>query len=291
MHVSQFAYGLLTPFFAYIASCIGSLLGISCTARARVTQGSVRYGWLALAAISIGGCGIWVMHFIAMLGFTVSGMTIRYDVGVTLLSALLGVVSVGLGLVLLGTDPRNTARLLGGGLFTGIGVSAMHYAGMAAMRMDGTTHYQPVLVLLSVLIGIVAATAALWFTLTARRTLARLGAALIMGVAVCGMHYTGMAAVTVTMDGSAATGGVGVASFVVPLIAGAAAVTLALLIVVLVSASPEELAEEAAFQRVMLTDDGPVPDRVPGLERRWTAERERWMAARDEEVGGRHAER
>jgi NO-binding membrane sensor protein with MHYT domain len=291
MHVSQFAYGMLTPFFAYVASCIGSLLGISCTARARVTEGSVRYGWLALGAIGIGGTGIWVMHFIAMLGFTVPGMTIRYDVGVTLLSALLGVVSVGVGLVLLGTDPRNTARLLGGGLFTGVGVSAMHYAGMAAMRMNGTMHYQPVLVLLSVLIGIVAATAALWFTLTARRALARLGAALIMGIAVCGMHYTGMASVSVSMDGQGSTGGVAVSTFVVPLIAGAAAVTLALLIVVLVSASPEELAEEAAFQRVMATDDGPLPAEIPDLERRWTAERDRWAATRDEEVGGRHADR
>jgi NO-binding membrane sensor protein with MHYT domain len=201
------------------------------------------------------------------------------------------VVSVGVGLVLLGTDPRNVARLLGGGLFTGIGVSAMHYAGMAAMRMNGTMHYQPVLVLLSVLIGIVAATAALWFTLTARRALARLGAALIMGIAVCGMHYTGMASVSVSMAGPGSTGGVGISTFVVPLIAGAAAGTLALLIVVLVSASPEELAEEATFQRVMLSDDGPLPDRIPSLEQRWSAERERWMAARDEEVGGRHADR
>jgi NO-binding membrane sensor protein with MHYT domain len=297
MHVSEFAYGMLTPFFAYMASCIGSLLGISCTARARVTEGSVRYGWLALAAISIGGTGIWVMHFIAMLGFTASGMTIRYDITVTLLSALLGVLSVGIGLVLLGTDPRNTGRLLGGGLFTGIGVSAMHYTGMAAMRMNGTMHYQPMVVLTSVLIGIAAATAALWFTLTAQRTLARLGAALLMGVAVCGMHYTGMASVTVSMDGGTATGGVDVSSFVVPLIAGAAAVTLALLIVVLVSASPEELAEEAAFQRVMSRDDGPRPDRVPSLEQPWNAaQRDRWIVERgtardDEGVGGRHADR
>lgn len=275
MHVSEFAYGMTTPFFAYVASCAGSLLGISCTARARVTQGSVRYGWLALAAIAIGGTGIWVMHFIAMLGFTVSGMTIRYDVGVTLLSALLGVLAVGAGLALLGTDPRNTGRLLGGGLFTGVGVSAMHYAGMAAMRMDGSMRFQPVLVLLSVLIGIVAATAALWFTLTARRTLARLGAALLMGIAVCGMHYTGMASVAVDPAGGTATGGVPVSEFVVPLIAGATAVTLALLIVVLVSPSPEELAEEAAFRRIMGTDDGPVPDRVPSLEQRWDPARDR----------------
>jgi NO-binding membrane sensor protein with MHYT domain len=291
MHVSQFAYGLLTPFFAYVASCIGSLLGISCTARARVTQGSVRYGWLALASISIGGAGIWVMHFIAMLGFTVSGMTIRYDVTVTLLSALLAVVSVGVGLVLLGTDPRNTGRLLGGGLFTGVGVSTMHYTGMAAMRMGGgTIHYQPVLVLTSVLIGIVAATAALWFTLTARRTSARLGAALVMGIAVCGMHYTGMASVSMTMDPDVTTdAGLDVSDFVVPLIAGAAAVTLALLIVVLISASPEELAEEAAFQQVMGRDDGPVPDRATLAEDPWAAPR--WAAHDDQGVGGRHAER
>ncbi|MBA3799981.1 MAG: hypothetical protein H0X18_12985, partial [Geodermatophilaceae bacterium] len=78
--IEHFAYGVLTPILAYAMSFIGSLLGLQCTARARFATGRSRVGWLLLAAVSIGGTGVWVMHFIAMLGFRVTGMDIRYGV-------------------------------------------------------------------------------------------------------------------------------------------------------------------------------------------------------------------
>lgn len=181
-------------------SILGSLLGLMCTARARgARNGGQRSWWLLLAAWAIGGTGIWSMHFMAMLGFSVTGVRIRYDVPLTLASALIAVVVVGIGLFIAGFGRRGPIRIVLGGLFTGVGVAGMHYAGMAAMRLDGVVEYDPGLVAASVVIAVVAATVALWFTVTLRRRAVIFGASLLMGVAVCGMHYTGMAAMSVRL--------------------------------------------------------------------------------------------
>src|SRR5262245_41775657 len=73
-----------TPLLAYTMSCIGSALGLSAMSRARATEGFVRWRWLVLAAVSIGGTGIWVMHFIAMLGYNITGIQITYDLTTTI---------------------------------------------------------------------------------------------------------------------------------------------------------------------------------------------------------------
>src|SRR6185437_2579657 len=82
IHVDNFSNGALNPAFSYAVSCVGCFLGLRCTTRARAYQGSARARWLTLAALSIGGTGIWVMHFIAMLGFSIPGEPIRYNVPV-----------------------------------------------------------------------------------------------------------------------------------------------------------------------------------------------------------------
>ncbi len=87
--------------------------------------------------------------------------------------------------------------LFAGGGITGLGVGAMHYAGMYAMKSDASISYDGRIVALSMVIAVVAATAALWFTLHVRGTLVTVAAALVMGVAVSGMHYTGMFAMRV----------------------------------------------------------------------------------------------
>ena len=197
----EFAHGWVTPALAYGVSVLGSLLGLVCTGRAR--DGRTRAGradWLTLAAISIGGTGIWLMHFLAMIGFAVDGTDVRFTVGPTAVSAVLAIAVVGVGLVILGTGRPRAYRVLAGGVFTGLGVAGMHYTGMAAMRVQGTIGYDPTLVTASVLIAVVAATAALWFTIVARNLLVITGAALIMGIAVNGMHYVGMRALQVRLD-------------------------------------------------------------------------------------------
>jgi len=201
VHVEHFSFGLLTPTLSYTLSVLGSLLGLICTVRARAMPDAKRRArWLLLAAWAIGGTGIWVMHFMAMIGFTVpeAGSTIRYDLAYTIASWLIAIVVVGIGLFIVGFGQPRVLKIVAAGTFTGIGVAAMHYTGMAAMRMPATVTYDRTLVIASVIIAIVAATVALWFTVTLRRGIVLFIAALIMGVAVNGMHFTGMYAMRVS---------------------------------------------------------------------------------------------
>jgi NO-binding membrane sensor protein with MHYT domain len=197
--IHHFDHGWVTPFFSYLLSVLGSLLGLICAVRLRSAPSTGwRIWWLSLAALALGGTGIWTMHFVAMLGFSVVGRPIRYDVGLTAASALIAVVTVGLGLIvaLLGSRARQL-RIVAGGLLAGLGVAAMHYTGMAAMNLDGRIGYDATRVALSVVIAVVAAIVALELALTVTRPVVIVPAALIMGVAVNGMHFTGMSAMSV----------------------------------------------------------------------------------------------
>ncbi|MCM2577615.1 hypothetical protein M1E25_09640 [Streptomyces sp. MTZ3.1] len=201
------SYGWLTPVLSYVMACVGAALGLRCTVRALASEGQARRNWLLSAAVAIGS-GIWTMHFVAMLGFAVPGTAIRYDVPLTVLSLVVAVVVVGAGTFVVGHARSRTRSLLMGGLGTGLGVAAMHYIGMAALRLHGEISYSPLIVGLSVLIAVVAATAALWAALTVHSTAGATVASLVMGLAVSSMHYTGMAAATVhpTPSGAALPG-------------------------------------------------------------------------------------
>jgi NO-binding membrane sensor protein with MHYT domain len=207
--IDHFTYGSVTPVLAYAMSVLGSLLGLTCTAQARAARTTGRRAWfLGLAAWAIGGTGIWVMHFIAMIGFGVDGSEIRYDVPITTASAIIAIGVVAVGLAVAGFGKPHPLKIIIGGVFAGLGVASMHYTGMAAMRFHGNVVYDDLLVAASIAIAVVAATVALWFTVTVRKTGAIIASALVMGVAVSGMHYTAMFAMTVHLDdsGSALTG-------------------------------------------------------------------------------------
>ncbi|EKX63539.1 MHYT domain-containing protein [Streptomyces ipomoeae] len=199
--VDDFSYGAVTPVAAYIMACLGGALGLRCVVRSVYNERSWKPGWLALGATSI-GCGIWTMHFIAMIGFRVEESPIHYDVGLTVLSLAVAVVVVGIGVFAVGYRGVSTATLCAAGDVTGLGVAAMHYLGMAAIQLNGYIQYDITVVALSIVIAIVAATAALWAAVSIRGFLTSLGASLVMGVAVSGMHYTGMAAVGVHLHGT-----------------------------------------------------------------------------------------
>lgn len=243
------SYGLLTPALAYAASYIGSLLGLMCAARARVLTGRARRGWLLVAAISLGGTGIWAMHFIAMLGVSLHSAQIRYELTPTAISALVAIVAVGAGLAIVGDDPRKLHRVAAAGVLTGAGVASMHYLGMAAMVMPADISYEPVMFWLSIVIAVVAATAALWFTLVIKGRAATLAAAAVMGVAVCGMHYTGMAAMRLTPTQEVdLTAGVSFTNLLLPLVLIVSVITVILLVLVAFSVSPAELVDDAQFE-------------------------------------------
>jgi NO-binding membrane sensor protein with MHYT domain len=257
--IHHFTFGALTPGLAYAMSGAGSLLGLLCTTRARLLTGAAQARWLMFGALAIGGTGIWVMHFIAMLGFSITGATIRYDIPLTLLSAVIAVVVVGFGLLIVGLSDLTGPTLLLGGMITGVGVAAMHYAGMAAMHANIRIRYDAATVAFSVLIAVGAATAALWAALRVRGGWATTGAALIMGVAVSSMHYTGMAAMSV--EGSPGTGmpsGASPLRFLAPLIVGIAVSTICLLTAVAVAPSQREMqAESELMDRIRRRQNQP----------------------------------
>ncbi|MGC9539718.1 MHYT domain-containing protein [Streptomyces sp. UG1] len=219
--VDGFRYGAVTPVAAYLMACLGGALGLRCIVRSLLDGQSWKPGWLALGAASI-GCGIWTMHFIAMIGFQVEETRIRYDTGLTVLSLAVAIFVVGIGVFMVGYLGAGPGPLTGAGVITGLGVAAMHYLGMAALRLDGDIAYDAFTVGLSILIAIVAATAALWAAVTIRGFLTSLGASLVMGVAVSGMHYTGMAAVSVHLHSTtgASWAGDSPSSLLLPMLLG-----------------------------------------------------------------------
>lgn len=199
-HVQHFDLGWWIPLLAYLVSVTGSVIGLACTRRAASAVDSrKRRQWTALAAVSIGGVAIWLMHFLAMLGMSVPGSVNRYNLPWTMASAVLAIAATYAGIEVVGNRVR-PARLLLGGVIMGLAVNLMHYVGMYALHIQGDIKYDTVLVLVSVAIGVTASTVALLFTLVLRSAMGRLIAGLIMGVAVVGMHYTGMAAMRVTLD-------------------------------------------------------------------------------------------
>ena len=216
--VRNFSDGLFNPVLGYAVSSLGAFLGLRCVTRASFHQGRARALWLALAATAIGAAGIWAMHFIAMLGYTIPGQQILYNVPLTIVSMLIAIAVVGVGLFIVGFGDGSLRPLLTGGVIVGIGVAAMHYMGMGAMVMPDSVHYDIPLFVLSVVIAIVAGTAALWAGTRVRSTRATIVASLIMGVAVSGMHYTGMAAMRVSMGSMSAMSGAAGTSFLVPLL-------------------------------------------------------------------------
>ena len=148
------------------------------------------------------GYGIWAMHFVGMLAMQLP-TNIAYSLPLTLISGVSAIGFLIAASLLVFQGRPSLPRLLASGTIAGIGIVLMHYIGMAGLQLDATPQYNPLLVATSVLIAVGAATVA--FFLFSRvivaeltrpvRTAIQLGASLVMGSAIAGMHYTGMAAI------------------------------------------------------------------------------------------------
>lgn len=191
---------------------LASYTALDLAGRISTAKGRAVYLWIAGGALAM-GVGVWSMHFIGMLALRLP-FALGFDLGITALSLLIAVLSSGFALWLV-SQPRLPAwQLALGALVMGTGIASMHYTGMAAMRMTPGIDYDPTLFGASLLIAVVASGAALWIAFNLRRNtpyvrLARGGAAVVMGVAIVGMHYTGMAAAQFADDsfcGAALTG-------------------------------------------------------------------------------------
>ncbi len=249
-HLDHAAYGWLTPALSYVMASIGAALGLRCTVRALAATGASRRNWLLTAASAI-GTGIWTMHFVAMLGFEVTGTEIHYNVPLTVLSLLVAMLVVGAGVFAVGYGKDRGRSLVLGGLTTGLGVASMHYLGMAALRLHGDVSYDPLTVGLSVGIAVVAATAALWAALNIKSPVAVAVASLVMGAAVSSMHYTGMMAVAVSVSPSdTALPGATAMQFIFPLAVGLGSYLFITAAFVALSPTADERAASASAQHL-----------------------------------------
>lgn len=240
LEIHHFTFGFVTPVAACLVSVIGCFLGLRCAAKART--GGSGIGWLCAAAIAIGGTGVWGTYFIAMLGFSIADTQVRYSVPLTLAGAFVAIGAVGIGLGVVSTRRSGALRLLLGGALTGGGVVALHFTGMMALHTTAEIHCRPVLVAASAAIAVAAATLALWCARWVDGWALTTGAAVILGVAVTGMHYAGMAAITARASAAGhadALGGVRLVDLVTPLLV-VVGLTLAELLLNVGMDSPDE---------------------------------------------------
>lgn len=156
---------------------------------------------VAFAAASLAfGCGVWAMHFIGMLAFDLSVHT-HYDPWLSAASMIPSLLAAGVATAILGRSQTGPKRLAVGGVLVGAGIGAMHYSGMAAMHTPYALHYDPLLFTTSLVVAICLAILALWIRagllnshLFGNPAYRRAVSALVLGLAISGMHYTGMAA-------------------------------------------------------------------------------------------------
>jgi diguanylate cyclase (GGDEF)-like protein len=192
--------GSYSPSLIVISVCVAilaSYTALDLVGRIATARGRAMHLWMGGGALAM-GIGIWSMHFIGMLAFRLP-IPLGYDLPITVLSLLIAVLSSWFALWLVSQANLPRAQLAFGALVMGGGISSMHYTGMAALRMQPGIVYDSLWVGLSLLIAVSAAAAALWIAFRLREQLprvrlARAGAAVIMGFAIVGMHYTGMAA-------------------------------------------------------------------------------------------------
>jgi diguanylate cyclase (GGDEF)-like protein len=191
-------YDLKLVVLSLAVAALASYTALDLAGRVSATRGRSAWMWLTGGALAM-GTGIWAMHFIGMLSFSLP-IELAYDFFINFLSWQLAVGISAIALYVVSRPAMGARELTIGATLMGIGICAMHYTGMLAMRMSPSIHYDPPLFIASVLIAIVASLAALWIAFHLRQKrpgtaiLAKLGSALVMGLAITGMHYTGMAA-------------------------------------------------------------------------------------------------
>jgi PAS domain S-box-containing protein len=180
-----------------LISALTSFAALDLGGRVTASRGSVRSIWLMAGAAAM-GIGIWSMHYIGMLAYSLP-VAIFYHWPTVLLSLLAATLASAVALFVVSRNEMGPLRIGIGGLLMGSGIAAMHYAGMDAMRLPATCQYSVGLVALSVVLAVVISMVALWLTFHLRAQInsvswQKLASATLMGAAIPVMHYTGMAA-------------------------------------------------------------------------------------------------
>lgn len=195
MLVSQ--YDQILVVISFIVAILASYTALNMAGRVTITPGKTAWFWLIGGGVAM-GIGIWAMHFIGMLSMELT-MSMNYDPRLTAFSMVIAIGSSLFALWLVSTQHLRLRRLLPGSLVMGSGIAAMHYTGMAALQVSPAIVWDLRWVAISLSIALAASWVALWLTFRLRSEAAqvaqmRAGAAVLMGVAIAGMHYTGMKA-------------------------------------------------------------------------------------------------
>lgn len=295
---ASFSYDLALVILSILIVVAASYTALDLASRVAQTSGMVKRAWLGAAALVLGG-GIWAMHFIAMLALHV-GIPISYDFSLTALSFFIAVACTGIALYAAGLWGYSLGGLLLSGIFMGLGIVAMHYTGMAAIRLPGAISTDMTYGGAAIVLAISASTVAIWLAYRRHSIGQRLVAACALGAGIAGMHYVAMAGVTFDVQ---AGGGVpheeGIASFhlAIAVTAATGAIVVAALLAAIYDRRFAHLAErETAMWREseerfrLLYRRTPLP--LHSLDRNGCIEQvsDRWLdliGYRREEVIGR----
>ena len=182
----------------YWIGVFASYVALDLAKRLHNEERASAFVWWICGSLAM-GTGVWSMHFVGMLAFSLP-IALGYTLGLTFLSWVAAVTVSAIAMAVASRGVLTTSRLAMGSVLMGGGICAMHYTGMAALDMAPAIVWNPVWITVSVLIAVGASAAALriFFWLRTARTDRALryqvAAAAVMGLAICGMHYTGMAA-------------------------------------------------------------------------------------------------
>jgi PAS domain S-box-containing protein len=265
-----------------VIAVAASYAALDLAGRVTAARGRVRAAWLTGGAIAM-GIGIWAMHFRGMLAFRLP-VSIEYHWPTVLVSLVVAVFASAVALDIVSRQEMGRVQVLTGSLIMGGGVAAMHYIGMAAMRLPAIISFSALRVTLSILLAILFSLIALLMAFglreesrwTARR---RLGSAMVMGAAICAMHYTGMAAATFVP--SAVPPSLSHAVSISPLANNAIAIVTFLVLGAAILTSSVDRQAEAEVRQINKDLDQRVVERTSQLEavnealREEIAERER----------------
>lgn len=266
-----------------LVAILASYTALTLAGRVSNSQRTTAPWWIAGGAFAM-GTGIWSMHFIGMLAFRLP-IPLGYDLDITLLSWLLPITVSALALWQVSQLQLNATRLVTSGVLLGIGINVMHYVGMYAMRMEPGIVYDLARVAWSLIIAISAAIVSLWIAFrlrnnTPRVWLQRGAAAVVMGAAIAGMHYTGMSAASFPTNSvcMAATGRFGLDALAVMVILATVAVLTVALLTSVYDARLESRSQILALSQATSEERRRLLDR----ERAARAELERMSAMKDQ---------
>lgn len=186
-------YDLSMVVLSLIFSVVGSFIALTAATRVAQRNGHQSLTQIATVGLALGGIGIWSMHFVGMLALNMD-VGSSYSMLETIVSLAVVVLASAASVSFAARTPDNLLRLLAAGFMLGMSVVVMHYLGMFGLKFEGYIRWDYWVVLLSMAIAVVAATAALWLTFHTPTMGRRVAAALVMGAAVSAMHYTGMTA-------------------------------------------------------------------------------------------------